>query len=149
MQTLTLREALKNMACLMVAGLMPGINDTHIRYRIPDRLLDLRIIGDAAVATDLEAGAKMLYEDMHAGGPPPWSELSEEARDGWVRWAGHVLTACMPGIIVPDVVHVFGEIGCSYIELSNPWMDAPLEAREGDTLTLTHKYKEAADADAD
>jgi len=98
MQTLTLREALKNMACLMVAGLMPGINDTHIRYRIPDRLLDLRIIGGALVALDTEEAEQIIMLIENAAYHDNSAYMSEEDA------VNAILTACMPGIIVPDEV---------------------------------------------
>lgn len=96
----TLREALRHMGCLMVKGLMPGTNETHICYLVPDRLLDLTVIeGVGLVAMDVEAGAKETAR-VWADGAGMDAAVSETDMDDLKR----ILAAC--GIIVPDEVGV-------------------------------------------
>lgn len=78
------------------------------RWQRAYELLDRTLIGPTLIAADLEAAARLLYEDAHSG--YFWADVAEDARISWRRFAARVLRAALPELVEPDEVVRAGEM---------------------------------------
>jgi len=120
--SLTLREMLKRaLAVIDLAG-----------------LLDLRIIDGALVALDTEEAEQIIMLIENAAYHDNSAYMSEEDA------VNAILTAC--GIVPADERHEMAP----YPEPQSILVEGGMvQLNPGDTITITRKYKEAANADAD